>query len=114
MRNLKSYKNHTYLLKKIVKEFPVLTYRPEDDHKYELIYFGNLWKCEHQNYLRMWFDTCEGFCYKATINNKQICKVINCNGKTIEQIIFMFKRDIKKIKKTQLQQKLNDIEKDFD
>lgn len=113
MRNLKSYKNHTYLLKKIVKEFPVLTYRPEDEHKYELIYFGDVWPCEHQNFLRLWHDWA-GYRYNAQINNKNIYNAINCNEKTIEQIIFMFKRDIKKIKKTQLQQKLNDIKKDFE
>ena len=113
MKTLKSYKNHTYILKKIVKQFPVLTYRPEDEHKYELIYFGDLWPCEDQNFLRLWWNY-EGFGYNAIINNKNIYKAINCNEKTIEQIIFMFKRDIKKVKKYQIQQKLNDIEKDFE
>ena len=110
---LKSYKNHTYVLKEIIKQFPVLTYRPQDDHKYELIYFGDLWPCDHQNFLRLWWDWA-GFHYNALINNINIYKAIDCNGKTIEQIIFMFKRDMKKIKKSQIQQKLNDIAKDFE
>ena len=99
-------------MKEIVKRFPVLTYRPEDDHKHELIYYGDLWDCEHQNFVRLWWN-CLGFLYNAKINGVNIYKVIKCNGKTIEQIIFMFKRDIKKIKKSQMQQKLKDIELDF-
>ena len=91
---------------------PCIKYRPEDFMKYELIYYGDIEPCEHQNYLRLWIDW-EDYKYIATINDRKGKLIEIKKSMTVDEVIQLFSKDIKRIKDYYNKQRLDKIKQDF-
>ena len=111
---LKDHKNSTEILKEIAKTLDVLTYRPEDAIKYEMVYYGELWSNlgnKNRTYLRLWHDG--NYYYKSIINGKEMDRSKVCDEMTVAQVRRLFMNDLKKIKLLQVKEKLKKIKQDF-
>lgn len=111
-KRMKDYRNPTEALKELANSLDCLTYRPEDNLKYEMVYYGNLWNISPtRNFLRVWYDG--KFFYMSEINNKLRSETILCDDKTIAQVRRLFVNDMIKIKTMAVKERLNEMNEDF-
>ena len=112
-QRISDFRSSTEFFKTVEALMPCLKYRPEDNEKYELIYYGDIEPRDNWTYLRLWLNSNNQYKYLATINGEEgRLKVIE-KSKTVAQIIKLFSRDIKKIKSLYNKQRLNRIKEDF-
>ena len=75
---MKEYRNPTEALKELANSLDCLTYRPEDNLKYEMVYYGDLWMhTPIRTFLRVWYDG--KFFYMSEIRNKGRRESILCD-----------------------------------
>ena len=111
-KRMKDYKNPTEALKELAKSLDCLRYRPEDNLKFEMVYYGNLWNVsQKRTFLRVWYD--DKFFYMSEINNKLRRETILCDNKTIAQVRRLFVNDMIKIKTMAVKERLNVMNEDF-
>lgn len=109
---MKEYRNPTEALKELAKSLDCLTYRPEDNLKYEMVYYGDLWMhTPIRTFLRVWYDG--KFFYMSEIRNKGRRESILCDDKTIAQVRRLFVNDMIKIKTMTVKERLNEMNEDF-
>lgn len=109
---ISDFSNSTEFFKTVESIMPCIKYRPEDFMKYELIYYGDIEPCEHQNYLRLWIDW-EDYKYIATINDRKGKLIEIKKSMTVDEVIQLFSKDIKRIKDYYNKQRLDKIKQDF-
>ena len=111
-RKISDFKTSKEFFKTVESYMPCIKYRPEDDIKYELIYYGDIEPCDHQNYLRLWKDW-NKYKYIATVNDRKGKTIEIKESMTVGDVIKLFSKDIKRIKTYYNKQRLDKIKQDF-
>lgn len=117
MKILKRYNTKDEVIGELLEKCPILKYNPDDDHYYEMVYYGDLpdiFGEGSKTFIRLYYHTdTKSFYYIARIGEKEKRKEYRCDLWSIEQVIEHFKKDIEKSKKWAEQQKIDKIKEDF-